>query len=161
MATDEKLPPQVTLSGVALHAWRGSELVAVGSAAQVTYDRSSGNFEAQTARVRFPRREAASARNPQLTSDLELSAAIANGNLLTRQAEGTGGVMARSASGLVARTPSARFDGQERLAHGDEPIEVTGPGYELEADAFTFDLLAEELLFEDVDSRLGAAVKPR
>jgi lipopolysaccharide export system protein LptC len=160
--TDDKLPPQVTLSGVTLHAWKGDELVALGIAEEVTYDRSSGNFEAAKARVRFPRRESTSDASPQLTSDLELSAAVAHGNLPTRQAEGRGGVIARSSSGLVARTSSARFDGQGQLARGEEPIEVIGPGYALDAEGFTFDLRSEDLVFEGaVQSRLGAAVTPR
>jgi lipopolysaccharide export system protein LptC len=163
IATDENLPPQVTLSGVTLHAWKGNELVAVGISAEVTYDRASGNFEAERARVRFARLSASASRsNAPVPSDLEVNAALARGNLPARQAEGTGGVIARSASGLVARTPTAHFDGRERLARGKEPIEVIGPGYALDAEAFTFDLRSEELVFEGgVESRLGSSVAPR
>jgi hypothetical protein len=62
----------------------------------------------------------------------------------------------------VARTSSARFDGQQRLARGKDPIEVIGPGYALDAEGFTFDLRSEELVFDGiVESRLGTAVAPR
>jgi hypothetical protein len=146
--TDQRLPPQVSLFGVTLHAWQGNELVAMGNAAQLTYDRTSGALDASGVWLRFPR----------LTSNLELSAPSMTGNLPARQAEGNGGVSVRSSAGLVAHTQSARFDGQGLVARGKDPIEVSGPGYALDAQTFTFHFLTEELVFEGgVESRLGAA----
>ena len=154
---DPALPPQVALHGVTLHAWEGNELSALGSARELTYDRTSGNFEASEARVRFPSSPSAPA-SKSITADLEVSAPKLTGNVPARQAQGAGGIAVRSAAGLVAHTPSARFDGQGLVAQGKEPIEVTGPGYALDAGGFTFYLLTEELVFErGVESRLGAA----
>lgn len=151
---DEKLPPQVALYGVRLHSWEGGELVAVGRAAKLTYDRSSGNFEAAESLVQFPSRSAEPTKDA--TSDLELRAPVARGNLLNRTSRGEGGLTLRSANGLVARTQSAEFDGMGLVATGKEPINVTGPGYSVSANGFTFYLATEELLFEgDVVSRLG------
>lgn len=159
--SDPALPPQVALHGVTLHAWEGNELTAVGTAREMTYDRSSGNFEASGAQVRFPSSTSTARASRPLTADLEVTAPRVSGNLPSRQAEGKGGITARSTAGLVAQTPSARFDGQGLVAQGKEPVEITGPGYALDAQGFTFYLLTEELVFErGVHSRLGPAETP-
>jgi hypothetical protein len=154
--TDQSLPPQVSLFGVTLRAWQGNELVAMGIATQLTYDRNSGALDASGVRVRFPSTADTARANRGLTSDLELSAPSLVGDLPSRQAQGNGGVTVRSSAGLLARTPSARFDGVGLVARGSDPIEVVGPGYALDARAFTFYLVTEELIFEGgVESRLG------
>lgn len=156
---DEKLPPQVTLYGVRLHSWEGPELVSRGRAAKLTYDRASANFEAAEALVQFPARRNGAHQTPrQMKSDLELRAPRAQGNLQSRQADGSGGVTVRSASGLVARTDAAHFDGLGLVVTGGTPVQLRGPGYALDANGFTFNFATEELLFDgDVRSRLGQA----
>ncbi|MBX5480994.1 MAG: hypothetical protein IRZ16_03970 [Myxococcaceae bacterium] len=153
---EETLPPQVTLIGVKLHGWQGSDLVAIGRAAMLTYDRSTSNFEANEALVQFPSKKADAARRREVNTDLELRAPLATGNLQSRQADGRGGVTVRSASGLRGRTPSAHFDGVALVASGKEPVDIEGPGYSVSANAFTFHFATEELDFEGgVHSRLG------
>lgn len=153
---DEKLPPQVSLYGVRLHSWEGGDLVAVGRAAKLTYDRSSGNFEAAESLVQFPSKNEAGVPNKEATADMELRAPIARGNLPNRQSMGEGGLVLRSATGLTAKTPSAQFDGNGLVASGKEPIDVVGPGYSLSGTGFTFYLATEELFFDGVvESRLG------
>lgn len=154
---DEKLPPQVTLYGVRLHSWEGSELVSKGRAAKLTYDRASGNFDAEEALVQFPSKRRGAQRTPrQVTSDVELRAPRAQGNLPTRQADGSGGVTVKSATGLRGKTESAHFDGMGLVATGKSKVTVQGPGYSLDADGFRFYFATEELLFDgNVQSRLG------
>lgn len=146
---DEKLPPQVSLFGVRLQSWRGGELVSTGRAAKLTYDRSSGNFGAAESLLVFPSSQ---------VGEVEVRALEATGNLPTRQLSGTGGIVAKAENGLTAKTNSATFDGVGLVASGKERIAVDGPGYALDADAFTFYFVTEELIFEgNVESRLGQA----
>jgi hypothetical protein len=155
--TEQTLPPHVSLYGVTLHAWQGNELVAMGNAAQLTYDRNTGALDASGVRLRFPSSSDTARANRRLTSDLELSAPTLLADLPTRRAQAQGGVTLRSSAGLLARTPTANFNGQGLVARGTDPIQVTGPGYALEARGFAFYLVTEELIFEGaVDSRLGA-----
>ena len=145
---DQKLPPQVTLYGVRLHSWEGSELVTKGRAAKLTYDRASSNFDAYEALVQFPSR--------QNSNDAQIRAPRAQGNLGARTADGSGGVTVRSGNGLSGKTEAAHFDGVGLVASGKTPVQVRGPGYSLDADGFTFYFATEELLFDgNVQSRLG------
>ena len=156
--TDEALPPQVSLVGVTLDAWQGNELVATGNAAQLTYDRSSGAVDAIGVRLQFPSTAETPRANRGLTSDLELTAPSMVADLPARQAQGKGGVTIRSSAGLLARTATVNFDGLGLVAKGTDPIQITGPGYAVDARRFTFYLVTEELIFEEgVESRLGAA----
>jgi hypothetical protein len=78
-------------------------------------------------------------------------------DLPARQAQGKGGVTVRSSAGLLGQTSTVNFDGLGLVAKGTDPIQVTGPGYALDARRFTFYLVTEELIFEEgVESRLGA-----
>lgn len=157
-AADEKLPPQVSLYGVRLHHWEKGDLVAVGRAAKLTYDRASASFEAQESLMQFPSRTDTSA-----TADMELRAPVTTGNLQSRMAEARGGLMLKSSSGMSGRTEAARFDGAGLVASGQSPVEVEGPGYSMFADGgFNFYFVTEELIFEgEVQSRLGAAEQAR
>ena len=149
---DQKLPPQVTLYGVRLHSWEGSELVTKGRAAKLTYDRASSNFDAYEALVQFPSHRKANEK----ANDAQIRAPRAQGNLGARTADGSGGVTVRSGNGLSGKTEAAHFDGVGLVATGKTPVQVRGPGYTLDADGFTFYFATEELLFDgNVQSRLG------
>ena len=146
---DQTLPPQVALYGVRLTSWEGSQVVARGQAAKVTYDRPTGRFDAYEARVRFP---------DTAMGVLDVSAPLANGNLQQKLAHASGGVLGKASNGLTAFAPSATFDGVGFVAEGKEGVDVKGPGYSVRANGFTFYLATEELIFDgDVDSRLGQA----
>ena len=126
----------------------------MGNAAQLTYDRTTGALDASGVGLRFP--------NRGFTSDLELSVPSLLADLPSRRAHGKGGVTLRSSAGLLAQTPTANFDGQGLVARGSEPVQVTGPGYALDARGFAFYLITEELIFDGpVQSRLGAVAAPQ
>lgn len=129
----------------------------MGNAAQLTYDRNTGALDASGVRFRFPSTADTARANRRLTSDLELTAPSVLADLPARQSQAMGGVTLRSSAGLLARTPTATFDGVGLVVRGRDPIEVTGPGYALDARGFAFYLVTEELIFEGgVDSWLGA-----
>ncbi len=141
---DEEIRPQVSMQGVRVLSWEGDQLVATGTMATLTYDRSSSNFEGADVVFRF--------------SDLGLRAPRATGNLSSKQADGIGGVLLRSSSGLRATTDRAHLDGVGLVASGDTRIDATGPGFDVTAEGFRYDIATETLVFEgDVQSRLGGA----
>ena len=145
--TQERLPPQVSLFGVRLRTWSGSELSAQGRAAKLTYDRQSTRFVASEGQLLFPESKGPSAAGTQ-NPDLELRAPVVEGETQTRQARGSGGVTVRSSTGLRGRTPSATFDGNALVARSTERVEAEGPGYVLDAGGFTFYFVTDELVFD-------------
>lgn len=134
----EKLPPQVSLYGVRLRSWSGSELVAQGRAARLTYDRQSTRFVASEGLIQFPRPD----------GEVDVRAPVFEGEMGTRLAQGSGGVTVRSSSGVRGSTPSATFDGNTLIARGTEEVDAEGPGFELAAGGFTFHFATDELLFD-------------
>lgn len=122
-------PPEVSLEGVRFRAWRGGELTASGTAAQGTYRRDTGEVRARDARVLLPR--------PGVP-DLSVEAPVLTADLRARTFRGEGGVVLTRGD-AVARTPSARWAEADGLVRGDEPVEVSGPGYRLAGPSFTAD----------------------
>lgn len=136
--------PDVTLHGVTLRTWRGSRPSAIGQAETVTYERGPGTAVATKARI--------------LLADggTTLTAPTVEGSLPAQTADAKGGVRLESSNGLRGRTPSVHFDGATRTARGDQGVEVTGPGYTLQAPRFDFDFQEQALDFEGgVRSHLG------
>jgi lipopolysaccharide export system protein LptC len=141
--------PPVTLYGVHLQYYRGSQLYTSGRTAKLSYQRSTADFTGTEALLRFP------PRSEQL-SDVEVIAPELAGNMVSKQVDGTGGVVLRTGTGLVGKTPSAHFDGAAATARGTQHIDVVGPGYALSSDAFTFDFSRERFVFDgNVKSELG------
>lgn len=139
----ERLPPQVSLHGVRLRSWSGSELSAHGRAAMLTYDRQNTRFVATDGELQFPDRNAGDP-GPEMI----VRAPVLEGEALAKTAHGSGGVTAISSAGMSGRTPSATYDGQGMAVRGTEPVEIDGPGYVLDAAGFTFHFVTDELVFD-------------
>ena len=122
-------PPEVRLEGVQFHAYRDATLTAQGTAASATYLRTSGEVVATDVRATIPRPGA-----PALSVD----APDVQGDLAARTWKASGGVVLRRGD-ATARTASARWDAADGLVRGDEPVEITGPGYRLQGPSFTAD----------------------
>jgi hypothetical protein len=150
--------PQVTLTGVRMQYFKGSQLYLVGRAARVTYQRSSGEVVASEALLRLPQAGGppAAGQRPS-TAGLEVRAGTMEGRMTSRKATASHGVLLRTRSGLEGRTESARFDGETMEAAGDQPVHVEGPGYAMDAAGFHFWFNDEQFEFVGgVRSRLGA-----
>jgi hypothetical protein len=122
-------PPEVSLENVQFRAWRGPELAASGAADRAVYRRDDGTVVASTARVTVPRPG---------TPDLSVAAPELRGNLEGRTWSARGGVVLTRGD-AIARTPSARWAESDGIVRGDEPVELTGPGYRLSGPSFTAD----------------------
>lgn len=139
-------PPQVVLEDVRFQSWRGAEPSATGTAARVVYRKSSGDVEAQEARVVSARPGA-----PEMT----VQAARLAGDGSARAWRASGGVVLTRGD-AVARTASARWSEGDGLVRGDEPVVVSGPGWKLEGPAFVADPASG-----DVSIRGGARLVAR
>ncbi|MFL5321505.1 MAG: hypothetical protein ACJ790_17720 [Myxococcaceae bacterium] len=149
-------PPTVTLYGMKVTSFRGTELVAAGRAAKLTYVRNSTEFIGSEVLMRFPSQAKLGEPNSFITGGMEVRAPTVVGNQAARQAEGREGVVMRSGDGVVAKTERASFDGNSRTAHGDSRIDVDGPRYSLSADHFDLSFVTQEYQFNgNVQSRLG------
>lgn len=124
-----RTPPEIRLETVQFRAYRDADLSASGVAAQAVYRRGSGEVEATDARVTLP-----SPGAPSLT----VAAPLLVGDLSARTWTGSGGIVL-SRGDATARTASARYEARDGLVRGDEPVEVTGPGYRLSGPGFTAD----------------------
>jgi len=93
---------------------------------------------ANEALLRFPSRKSGPRAAGNAVAGLEVRAPEVVGNLYTRQAEARGGVLLRTASGMVGETDRATFDGAAMKVDGPVPVTVRGPGYALEAQGFNF-----------------------
>ncbi len=122
-------PPGVRLEGVQFRAWREGALSASGTAARATYRKDTGAVVAEDARVTIPRPG---------TPDILVSAPRVEGTPGSRAWTARGGVVLTRGD-ATARTPSARWSGEDGQVRGDEPVVVTGPGYRLEGPSFTAD----------------------
>jgi hypothetical protein len=125
----ESRPPEVSLENVQFRAWRGADLAASGAAARTVYRRDPGTVVASAARVTVPR--------PGMP-DLAVSAPELVGDLGARAWSARGGVVLTRGD-ATARTPTARWAESDGIVRGDEPVELTGPGYRLAGPAFTAD----------------------
>ena len=122
-------PPRVVLEEVRFQSWRGAEPSASGTAARVVYRKSSGDVEAEEARVTSapPGAPALSLEASRLEGDAGAHAWRASGGVVLTRGE------------AVARTASARWSEGDGLVRGDEPVRVEGPGWKLEGPAFVAD----------------------
>lgn len=148
--------PEVTLFGVHMRMYRGSDLMMVGRGAKVEYHRDTADLRADEALLRFPSRPSGARAAGNAVAGLEVRAPQVSGNLYTRQAEAHGGVILRTASGMVGETERALFDGTGMKVHGPEPVEITGPGYRLNAGGFDFVFADESFTFTgETDTVIG------
>lgn len=148
----ENPPADVTLYGVRAQNFRGGELTATGRAERLVFDRSDTHFVAYGARMFFPR--------PNVTSgQTQLDAPEVRGVLSQKQADGLGGVVLRTDTGLVGKTATAHFDGVAMTAAGREPISLVGKGYATNAREFLFHLRDSTFEFSDASSTFGGAKK--
>ena len=148
-------PPMATLTGIHLELFQGQDLAAFGRAAEVTYERMTGDLTASQVVVRISSRAEPGALRPAV-GGMELSAATVVGNLFHKRAEGSRGVVMRTGAGIVAYTERARIDGELMKAAGTDPVRVEGPSYTLTADSFQSNLVDAEFEFEGrVSSQVG------
>ena len=137
--------PDVTLYGVRLQSFEGEQLAAAGHAQRATYQRDTGNIVASQMVLRLPSRPGAPRAS---THGLEVRAMRLEGNLGSRQAVASGGVVLRTSTGLVGRTRSAHVDGAARNIRGRESVTLQGPSYRHRADSFQLALDTEVFTFE-------------
>ncbi|MDQ3265292.1 MAG: hypothetical protein M3Y59_16820 [Myxococcota bacterium] len=140
--------PLVTLFGVRMQVYRGNELSLVGRAAKVAYHRQAAEMVADEALLRFPSRRTGPRAPGNAVAGLEVRAPRVVGNLYSRQAEAQGGVVLRTASGMVGQTQRAQFDGATMKVHGPAPVELTGPVFSLQAQGFDFAFEDELFVFQ-------------
>jgi hypothetical protein len=122
-------PPAITLRDVQFVHSRGSTVFAQGHVAALTYVRESGDSVAREATVRFPRDE-------RPGTAVDISAPRALGNPLEGKVTGEGGVHFENQQGDRGRTESASYAGKRGLAWGDHPVQLFGPGFELQSPGF-------------------------
>jgi lipopolysaccharide export system protein LptC len=120
----------------------------VGRAAKLAYQRQSADMTATEALLRFPSRKTGARSPGNAVAGLEVRAPEVVGNLYSRQAEAHGGVVLRTASGMVGETERALFDGNAMKAVGPSPVSIRGPGYTLDAQGFNFVFDDETFTFE-------------
>ena len=148
---DEQAPvPQVTLYGVRLWYYQTGRLVTEGYATRATYERSQNAVGASQVRLCFP------SRDPHTSPGAEVHAGQLEGNLQSRQAVGTDGVVVRAGERNVAWTERATFDGQALEAQGSYPTTLKVSGLQVQAGGFHLWLRDERLELDgQVQSRLG------
>jgi hypothetical protein len=158
-APNEGTPqPQVTLQGVRFAYFKAGELLASGTARELTYQNGTSDFVAAQVALRIPGR-AGGLRGPggAPSGALDLTAPVARGALGTRLVDAEGGVTLKAASGLTGQTPRAHFDGAASTATGADPLTLRGDGYQLSSLGFTIDFPTERFTFlGGVRSRFGA-----
>jgi hypothetical protein len=132
-AADGGGPPAITLRDVEFVNSRGSSVFARGHATEMTYVSENGDSMAQNASVRFPRE-----RRPGTA--VEVSAPRAQGNPLEARVTGEGGVLFENQQGNRGRTERATYEGKPAVggaeAFGDRPVQLFGPGFELQSPGF-------------------------
>jgi hypothetical protein len=130
-----------------MRAYRGNALAAVGQAKLLIYERSSSNAELEQSVLRLPPRPVQGAGHYSNLGAVEIIAPKAEGNLNAQKLDAYGGVQARAASGMIARTDRAQFDGVAFLTSGNGPIQVRAPNYALDAVGFALRSREEEFDF--------------
>ena len=142
-------PPQVVLQGVQIQSFEGDQLVLAGRADRLTYQRTEGAVTATNTLLRLPGRRAPEQRSPSgPRGGMEIRAPLMEGSLASRQLTASGGVVIRTAEGMVARTPRATYDAPAHQARGREGVAAQGPDYALRADSFELSLLDGTFTFE-------------
>jgi lipopolysaccharide export system protein LptC len=152
-------PPQVVLQGVQLQSFEGDQLVLAGRADRLTYQRTEGAVTATNTLLRLPGRRAPDQRAPAgPRGGMEIRAPLMEGSLSSRQLTASGGVVIRTADGMVARTPRATYDAPAKQARGREGVAVQGPSYGLRADSFDLSFTDGTYTFEgDTRTVVGGA----
>jgi lipopolysaccharide export system protein LptC len=152
---DTAAPPAVVMHGVRLRSYEGSTLTMTGQAEQATYQRN-GDITATRATLLMLGKD--EGEGEAASGGMRLRATLMEGNPGSRQLVASGEVEVRTASGMVAHTSRATYDGAQRLARGIEGVRVMGPDYRLRADTFSLSLPDEQFTFEgSVQTLLGAA----
>ena len=144
-APPEPSRPEVTLHAVTMRSFKGSEPASLGHAQSLTYQRATADVLTLDTRIRF------------LGSGMEVRAPRVLSNMLTRGLDASGGVVLKGQDGaLTGNTARAHFDGISMLASGQDPTQVRGPTYTLDASAFRIQVREERFDFDGpVESRLG------
>jgi lipopolysaccharide export system protein LptC len=149
----DSAPPAVVMHGVRLRSYEGSTLSMTGQAEHATYQRS-GDLTASQATL-FVLGKGQGDGPP---GGMTVRAKLIEGHVGSRQMVASGDVEVRTASGMVARTPQATYDGEQQSARGTEGVQVKGPDYRLRADTFSLSFPDEQFIFEgSVQTVLGAA----
>jgi lipopolysaccharide export system protein LptC len=151
-------PPQVVLHGVQLESFEGEQLVLAGRAERMTYQRSAGAVTTTHTLLRMPGRSDTEREPSGPRRGLEIRAPVMEGSLSSRQLVASGGVLLRTADGMVARTPRATYDAPAQAARGREGVAVQGPDYALRADSFELSFPDGTFTFEGaVETMVGGA----
>jgi lipopolysaccharide export system protein LptC len=129
-----------------LASYRNNQLVAVGRAQRLAYERSSSNADVEMPLIRLPSRSRLGGQFAEL-GGVEIRAPRAEGNLASQKLEAFGGVLLRTGSGVTARTERALYDGQALVTSGEGAVEVRGPVYALNAVGFTLRSRDEDFTF--------------
>ncbi|KFA89556.1 LPS export ABC transporter periplasmic protein LptC [Archangium violaceum] len=143
-AEDASAPPAVVMHGVRLRSYDGSTLSMTGEAVQATWDRT-GELTATQATVNVPDKGAQGGGQPGGTT---VRAKLMEGNPGARQLVASGDVEVRTASGLVAHTPRATYDGTQQVASGTEGVVVVGANGRMRADSFSLSFPTGRFDFE-------------
>jgi lipopolysaccharide export system protein LptC len=162
-AGEASAPPAVVMHGVRLRSYEGSTLSMTGQAEQATYQRN-GDLTATRATLHLLGKQQPPGRAPAGDSKAHarnkgeqaavppggttVRANLMDGNLGTRQLVASGDVEVLTATGVVARTPRATYDGAQQVARGNEGVQVTGPAYRGHAQSFTVSLSDGTYTFE-------------
>ncbi|MFP2902075.1 hypothetical protein [Corallococcus sp. 4LFB] len=152
--------PDVVLEARGLRSYEGDALQVSGTASRVLYRRAGGEVQATDVVVRLPPGEGARDSTPTSPGGTTITAPNMDGSLASKRWTGTGGVVVRTAEGLVANTPRLTYDSDARRAHGDEGVTMKGPDYQMRADRFTLSAADQTFTFEGtVHAVLGGATE--
>jgi lipopolysaccharide export system protein LptC len=126
------VPPELKLDGIRFRVYRGDTLRAFGTAAAASLRRDSTELRARDLEAVLP-------RSP---TPVHLTAPTGEGILATRVFRASGGVVV-SRGDDAARTERARYQpaqgSGDELVTGDDPVTMTGRGYQLTGRGFTLD----------------------
>jgi hypothetical protein len=144
--------PEVTMDGVEFQVDRRGVPTASGRLERLTYRRDTTDVAASDLTM-----DLTAAAGP-----IRLTAPTASGNLAQRHFRVTGGIRATRGAD-VATTPSAasRPSSDGRIGiHGDEAVQVAGPGYRLTGTGFDLDPATGDLAIRGTP-RLVVGLPPR
>jgi lipopolysaccharide export system protein LptC len=148
------MAPEVTLHEVKLRNFHNSTLSAVGSAKEMTYERSTADVHSTGVTLDVFQQDAPAQKGGARPPATHLTAAETVGNLLTKGIDATGGVTAKLPTGLSGKTSHAFFDSPEMRATGSTPVTVDGPdGFWLRADGFDLHLRSDVYEFVHPETR--------
>ena len=133
------VPPELKLDGVRFRIYRGDTLRAYGDAASASLRRDSSELRASGLEAVLP-------RSPL---PVHITAPAGEGSLASQVFQASGGVVV-SRGDDTARTERARYTpgqgGEDDLVQGEDPVTVTGRGYQLTGKGFTLDPAAGDIV---------------